>query len=66
MSHPVTIQDAARRAGMSASTVSNLLNGRTEQMRPETLARIKQAIDQSGCSPNRTARNLKTGHAQMI
>lgn len=66
MPHPVTIQDVARRAGVSASTVSNLLNGRTERMRPETLARVKQAIDQLGYSPNRTARNLKTGHTQMI
>ena len=66
MPRQVTIQDVAKRAGVSASTVSNLLNGRTERMRPETLARIKQAIDQLGYSPNRTAQNLKTGHAQMI
>lgn len=35
-------------------------------MRPETLDRIKQAIDQLGYSPNRTARQLKTGHVDML
>lgn len=66
MLRPVTIQDVAQKAHVSPSTVSNLLNGRTERMRPETLDRIKRAIDQLGYSPNRTARQLKTGHVEMI
>jgi DNA-binding LacI/PurR family transcriptional regulator len=62
----ITIQDVARRAGVSASTVSNLLNGRSERMRPETLARVQRAIAQLGYSPNRAARHLKTGRVKMI
>ncbi len=62
----ITIQDVARRAGVSPSTVSNLLNGRTERMRPETLERVQRAIAQLGYSPNRTARHLKTGRVEMI
>ena len=66
MSPEVTIQDVARLAGVSPSTVSNLLNGRNERMRPETLERVQRAIAQLGYSPNRAARHLKTGRVQMI
>jgi DNA-binding LacI/PurR family transcriptional regulator len=66
MASEVKIQDVARRARVSPSTVSNLLNGRTERMRPETLERVQRAITQLGYSPNRTARHLKTGRVEMI
>ena len=40
-----TIQDVARQAAVSVSTVSNVLNGRADRMRPETLARVESAIE---------------------
>lgn len=66
MSSEVTIQDVAKLANVSTSTVSNLLNGRTKRMTPETLDRVQRAIEQLGYSPNRTARQLKTGHVDML
>jgi DNA-binding LacI/PurR family transcriptional regulator len=62
----VTITDVARAAKVSPSSVSNLLNGRTERMRPSTKERIEKAIEQLGYTPNRAARQLKTGHAPII
>jgi DNA-binding LacI/PurR family transcriptional regulator len=63
---PAILVDVARHAGVSVSTVSNVLNGRESRMRPETLARVKQAIKDLGFRPNQSARRLKTGHMPMI
>lgn len=60
------IQDVALHAGVSISTVSNVLNGRVDRMRDETRVRVENAIATLGFSPNRTARLLKTGHTPML
>lgn len=60
------IKDVARLAGVSPSSISNYLNKRMRQMRPETQARIRQAIEQLGYRPNNAARQLKTGVASMV
>lgn len=61
-----TIADVARHAAVSVSTVSNLLNGRTDRMRADTLQRIEAAIQALGYRPNRAAQQLKTGHTPML
>jgi DNA-binding LacI/PurR family transcriptional regulator len=63
---PVRIQDVARRAGVSISTISNALNGRTARMSAQTLARIEATIAELGFRPNRAARQLKTGHNPIL
>ncbi len=66
MAEKVTIMDVAQMAGVSPSTVSNLLNGRSQRMRPSTQERIYNAIEELGYTPNQAARQLKTGHAPII
>jgi DNA-binding LacI/PurR family transcriptional regulator len=65
MSEP-KIQDVARLAGVSTTSISNFLNNRMEQMRPDTQRKIQQAIAQLGYRPNNAARQLKTGVASMV
>jgi DNA-binding LacI/PurR family transcriptional regulator len=60
------IRDVATLAGTSVSTVSNLLNGRPDRMRPETVRRIEEAIEQLGYRPSWAARQLKTGFSPVI
>lgn len=62
----VTIHDVARAAGVSAASVSNLLNGRVDRMRAETRHRIEAVIAELGYRPNPIARQLKTGHVPTL
>lgn len=66
MAATITILDVARLAQVSPSTVSNLLNGRAERMRPSTRKRIEEAIAQLDYRPNHAARRLKSGSAPLI
>lgn len=61
-----TIHDVAALAGVSVSSVSNVLNGRTEKLGADTFARVEAAIGQLNYRPNRAARQLKTGHTPML
>ncbi len=62
----IRLQDVAKRAQVSVSTVSSVINGRTEKMAAETLRRVREAIAELGYRPNRAARFLKTGQTPLI
>jgi DNA-binding LacI/PurR family transcriptional regulator len=62
---PPTLADVAERAGVSRQTVSNAVNN-PELLRPDTLARVQDAIAELGYSPNRAARNLRTRASHLI
>ncbi|MDP3046387.1 MAG: LacI family DNA-binding transcriptional regulator [Chloroflexota bacterium] len=65
-SKSVTIKDVAREAGVSITTVSNVLNGRTGAMSAKTLARVNAVIGTHGYRPSSAARSLVTGRAATI
>jgi transcriptional regulator, LacI family len=60
------IRDVARHAGVSVSCVSNVLNGRFDQMRHETRVRIEQVMTELNYQPSRVAQQLKTGQIKMF
>ncbi len=53
---PVTIVDVAHRAGVSKSTVSNVVRGRT--VTPELRERVLEAIQELGYAPSAVAQGL--------
>ena len=63
-----TLTDVARRAGVSVTTASYILNGRTAQMRisDDTAAKVRAAMDQLHYRPNRSAQNLRRSRTQTI
>lgn len=56
-----TLSDVARRAGVSVTTASYILNGRSEQMRisPATDSRVRRAMAELDYHPNWSARSLR-------
>ena len=60
-----TIQDVARAAGVTASTVSRYLNGQLKVL-PETEAKMLAAISKLGYVPNAAARNLARRRSGVI
>ena len=61
----ITVRDVAALAGVSLSTVSNVLN-RPDRVAPETLDRVRGAIDQLGYIRNDAARALRLGESKAV
>jgi len=60
-----SIRDVARKASVSVSTVSHVING-TRFVNPETVERVQQAIRELGYHPNSVARSLRRGRTHTI
>jgi len=56
---PITINDVARQAGVSKSTISRYLNQRYENMSGKTREKIARIIEELDYRPNAVARSLK-------
>jgi LacI family transcriptional regulator len=59
------IKDVAERAGVSAGTVSNVLN-RPETVAPATRQRVETAIAELGFVPHEAARALSAGRSRAV
>ncbi len=62
---PPTIEMVARHAAVSRQTVSNAFNA-PDRLRPETLQRVRAAIDELGYRPNQAARSLRSHSTRVI
>jgi len=60
-----TIADVARKAGVSVSTVSHVLNG-TRRVSPSTASAVQAVIDSFGYRPNIMAQSLKAASTRSV
>src|SRR6266498_1925441 len=61
----MSIKEVAKRAGLSMATVSRTINT-PEKVHPETVERVRHAIERLGYRPYLTARALKTGRTNLV
>ncbi len=61
-----TIKDIASIVGVSATTVSNVIHGKSGRVSAETIERINEAIDRLGYVPNMSARSLVSSSSKVI
>ncbi|NLR31859.1 ribose utilization transcriptional repressor RbsR [Levilactobacillus tujiorum] len=66
MTRKVTIRDLAEAAGVSVTTVSQILNGKGERFSIDTRTRVHQLQEEMGYVPDFNARNLIMRSAQTI
>lgn len=64
----VTLSDVARRAGVSRTTASYIINGRASQMRISAGAqdRVQRAVAELAYRPNRSAQSLRTSRTLTV
>ena len=65
MAKATTIQDIAKLAGVSKSTVSRVMN-KTTAVHPEKAAAVIKAAEQLGFAPNQFARSLASGTSMTV
>lgn len=62
----ITIKDMAQLAGVSPTTVTNVLHGRTKKMSKETLEKVQEVIESSNYVSNMGARMLANYGSKII
>lgn len=62
----VTIEDIAREAGVSATTVSNVIHGRTNKVSSYTVDLINEIIRERGYVPSLSARAMRTRSSKVV
>ena len=60
-----TISNVAKRAGVSRTTVSHVLN-HADRVSPHLRARVLETIEEMGYSPNPQAQSLRTGRTNIV
>lgn len=66
MARNVSIGEVARRAGVSIATVSRIVNGIAKKASPQTIARVRAAIAETGYRPTGAGQALRRGQSRLV
>lgn len=61
-----SLAQVAQAAGVSASTVSRVVNGQTNRAGAQTVARVMAAVERLGYRPNHAGRSLRRRESQLV
>lgn len=61
-----TIKDIARYTGVSCTTISNVIHGRSNRVSQETVKKVNDAIRTLGYTPNMSARTLVSKSSRVV
>lgn len=62
----VTIKEMAQELGVSTTTVSNVIHGKTKEVSPANIERIQKILRKYDYTPNINARNLASNRSKII
>lgn len=62
----ITIKEMSEILGISATTVSNVINGKTSEVSKQTAERVQKLLEQYDYVPNMSAKNLAQKHSKLI
>lgn len=62
----ITIKEIAAQLGLSTTTVSNVIHGKTGEVSPETIGRVRSFLEEVEYVPNISARNLAQNRSKII
>lgn len=62
----VTLRDIAEEAGVSLMTVSNVVNGKSARVSPQTIAKVQHILERRGYVANASARSLAAKSSNVI
>lgn len=62
----ITIKDMAEMLGLSTTTVSNVIHGKTSEVSQKTIQRVQKLLEEYDYVPNINARNLAQNQSKII
>lgn len=62
----ITIKDMAEMLGLSTTTVSNVIHGKTKEVSEQTIEKVQKLLEEYDYVPNINARNLAVNSSKII
>lgn len=62
----ITIKEMANMLGISTTTVSNVIHGKTSEVSPATIEKVQKMLEEYDYVPNINARNLASNKSKII